>query len=50
MIVNFISKKVSPNFKFFFVNKDKKNLKYHNISSNSEVKKNILNSLSKKKF
>ena len=48
MIVNFISKKVSPNFKIFFVNKDKKNLKYHNISSNSEVKKNILNSLSKK--
>ena len=50
MIVNFTSKKVSPNFKIFFINKDKKNLKYHNISSNSEIKKNVLNSLSKKKF
>ena len=43
MIVNFINKKVSPNFKIFFINKDKKNLNYHNISSNSEIKKNILN-------
>ena len=50
MIVNFINKKVLPNFKIFFINKDKKNLKYHNISSNSEIKKNVLNSLSKKKF
>jgi len=50
MIVNFINKKVSPNFKIFFINKDKKNLNYHNISSNSEIKKNILNSLSKRNF
>ena len=50
MIVNFTSKKVSPNFKIFFINKDKKNLKYHNISSNSEIKTNILNSLSKRNF
>ena len=50
MIVNFTNKKVSPNFKIFFINKDKKNLKYHNISSNSEIKINILNSLSKRNF
>ena len=50
MIVNFINKKVSPNFKIFFINKDKKNLNYHNISSNSEIKKNVLNSLSKRNF
>ena len=50
MIVNFISKKVSPNFKIFFINKNKKNLNYHNISSNSEIKKNIINSLSKRNF
>ena len=50
MIVNFTSKKVLPNFKIFFINKDKKNLKYHNISSNLEIKKNILNSLSNKNF
>ena len=50
MIVNFINKKVSPNFKIFFINKDRKNLKYHNISSNSEIKTNILNSLSKRNF
>ena len=50
MIVNFINKKVLPNFKIFFINKDKKNLKYHNISSNSEIKKNILRSLSKRNF
>ena len=50
MIVNFINKKVLPNFKIFFINKDKKNLKYHNISSNSEIKKNILKSLSKRNF
>ena len=50
MIVNFINKKALPNFKIFFINKDKKNLKYHNISSNSEIKKNILNSLSKRNF
>ena len=50
MIVNFISKKVSPNFKIFFINKKKKNLNYHNISSNSEIKKNIINSLSKRNF
>ena len=42
MIVNFINKKVSPNFKIFFINKDKKNLNYHNISSNSEIKKKCL--------
>ena len=50
MIVNFINKKALPNFKIFFINKDKKNLKYHNISSNLEIKRNILNSLSKRKF
>ena len=50
MIVNFTNKKISPNFKIFFINKDKKNLKYHNISSNSEIKKNILKSLSKRNF
>ena len=50
MIVNFIYKKVLPNFKIFFINKDKKNLKYHNISSNLEIKKNILKSLSKRNF
>ena len=48
MIVNFTSKEVSPTFKIFFINKDKKNLKYHNISSNSEINKNVLSSLSKK--
>ena len=50
MIVNFINKKALPNFKIFFINKDKKNLNYHNISSNLEIKKNILNSLSKRNF
>ena len=50
MIVNFTNTKISPNFKIIFINKDKKNLKYHNISSNSEIKKNILNSLSKRNF
>ena len=50
MIVNFINKKVLPNFKIFFINKDKKNLKYHSISSNLEIKKNILNSLAKRNF
>ena len=50
MIVNFINKKVLPNFKIFFINKDKKNLKYHSISTNSEIKKNILNSLAKRNF
>ena len=50
MIVNFTNKTVSPSFKVFFINKNKKNLKYHNISSNNEIKKNILNSLSKRNF
>tara|TARA_B100000029_G_scaffold516355_1_gene629044 strand:- start:6718 stop:8217 length:1500 start_codon:yes stop_codon:yes gene_type:complete len=50
MIVNFINKKVSPNFKIFFVNKDKKNITDYSISSNKEIQNNILNLLSKRNF
>ena len=50
MNVNFTSKKVSPIFKIFFINKDKKNLKNNNISNNLEIKKNIIDSLSKRSF
>ena len=50
MIVNFINKKVSPNFKIFFVNKDKKNITDYSISSDKEIQNNILNLLSKRNF
>ena len=50
MNVNFTSKKVTPIFKVFFINKDKKNLNYYNLSSNSEIKKSIVHSLSKRSF
>ena len=50
MNVNFTSKKVLPNLRVFFVNKDKKNLNYHNISSDLELKQNIINSLSRRYF
>ena len=33
MNVNFFNKKVLPNFKIFFVNKDKKNITDYSISS-----------------
>ena len=50
MNVNFTSKKVSPNFKIFFINKDKKNLANNSISSSTDINKNIINSLSKRNF
>ena len=50
MNVNFTSKKVSPNFKIFFINKDKKNLNQLSISPNKDVERNVLNSLSKMKL
>ncbi len=50
MNVNFINKKVSPNFKIFFVNKDKKNITDYSISSDKEIQNNILNLLSKRNF